>query len=314
MEGFERPPTRRGASRGGRIPFFERHRRENARSAGANLSAEDLQRRLLAIGNAAKARNPDGFVDELKRRVGPSGDDDDLKTVAAPAAPPEPAASWFCLEPATRLEKALARGDATEARMARKEATATLKRIAADGALTYAWCRSLVREGADVGEILAPIKAADRKVALTLFDQWIQGEGDACFPWLALAAPQAAAKLLVFAKTCRAFLSSNASQMIRSVAIEINAALERRGLPAPDGWETLLTLTKAEHKAVLQAIGQLDGSATQRKVRRAAEAILGTPEGSLDCKKAAVMDVCKKVMMLAAVSYTHLTLPTICSV
>ena len=73
---------------------------------------EDLQRRLLAIGNAAKARNPDGFVDELKRRVGPSdGDDDDLKTVAAPAAPPEPAASWFCLEPGTRLEKALAHGD-----------------------------------------------------------------------------------------------------------------------------------------------------------------------------------------------------------
>ena len=82
-----------------------------ARSAGANLSAEDLQRRLLAIGNAAKARNPDGFVDELKRRVGPSeGDDDDLKTAAAPAAPPEAAASWFSLEPGTRLEKALARG------------------------------------------------------------------------------------------------------------------------------------------------------------------------------------------------------------
>ena len=155
MEGFERPPTRRGASRGGRIPFFERHRRENARSAGANLSAEDLQRRLLAIGNAAKARNPDGFVDELKRRVGPSdGDDDDLKTVAAPAAPPEPAASWFCLEPGTRLERALARGDTKAARLARLEATATLRRIAADGALTDAWCRSLVREGADVGAVL----------------------------------------------------------------------------------------------------------------------------------------------------------------
>ena len=26
------------------------------------------------------------------------------------SAPPEPAASWFCLEPGTRLEKALARG------------------------------------------------------------------------------------------------------------------------------------------------------------------------------------------------------------
>ena len=105
-----------------------------ARSAGANLSAEDLQRRLLAIGNAAKARNPDGFVDELKRRVGPSrDDDDDLETVAAPASPPEPAASWFCLEPGTRLEKALARGDVTRARGVRAEATATLWRIAGDG-------------------------------------------------------------------------------------------------------------------------------------------------------------------------------------
>ena len=90
MEGFERPPTRRGASRGGRM-----QRAPPARSAGANLSAEDLQRRLLAIGNAAKARNPDGFVDELKRRVGPSEGDDELKTVAAPASPPEAMASWF---------------------------------------------------------------------------------------------------------------------------------------------------------------------------------------------------------------------------
>ena len=68
MEGFERPPTRRGASRGGRM-----QRAPPARSAGANLSAEDLQRRRLAIGNAAKARNPDGFVDELKRRVASAG-------------------------------------------------------------------------------------------------------------------------------------------------------------------------------------------------------------------------------------------------
>ena len=150
--------------------------------------------------------------------------------------------------------------------MARKEATATLKRIVRDGALTDAWCRSLVREGADVGKIFVPINGADQDVALTLFDQWIQGEGDACFPWLALAAPQAAAKLLVFAKTCRAFLP-RASQMIRSVATEINAALERRGLPAPDGWKTLLTLTKAEHKAVLHAIVQLDLAIDTRVLR-----------------------------------------------
>ena len=170
-----------------------------ARSVGANLSAEDLQRRQLAIGNAAKARNPDGFVDELKRRVGPSeGDDDDLKTVAAPAAPPEAAASWFCLEPGTRLEKALARGDAEEARMARKEATATLKRIVRDGALTDAWCRSLVREGADVGEIFTDVDVAD-----TLWRTTKRGSQDdtKSVVWLALSAPQAAAKSLLYAKS-----------------------------------------------------------------------------------------------------------------
>ena len=42
----------------------------------------------------------------------------------------------------------------------RAEATATLKRIAADGALTDAWCRSLVREGADVGAVFADAEAA----------------------------------------------------------------------------------------------------------------------------------------------------------
>ena len=164
--------------------------RAPARSAGANLSAEDLQRRLLAIGNAAKARNPDGFVDELKRRVGPSGDDDDddLETVAAPAAPPAPAASWFCLEPGTRLEKALAHGDTRVARRVRAEATATLWKIAGDGALTDAWCRSLVREGADVGAVFADAEAA----AKMLDSPWTKDKFH-CVGYLALAAPHAAA-------------------------------------------------------------------------------------------------------------------------
>ena len=50
--------------------------------------------------------------------------------------------------------------------MARKEATATLRRIAADGALTDAWCRSLVREGADVGAILLLDQAAAQDVVI----------------------------------------------------------------------------------------------------------------------------------------------------
>ena len=48
-------------------------------------------------------------------------------------------------------------------------------------------------------------------------------------------------------------------------------------------------LTTAEKAAVLHAIAQLDGKATQKKVRRAAESALG-PEGALDEKKAAVKE------------------------
>ena len=297
MEGFERPPTRRGASRGGRIPFFERHRRENARSAGANLSAEDLQRRLLAIGNAAKARNPDGFVDELKRRVGPSdGDDDDLETVAAPAAPPEPAASWFCLEPGTRLEKALARGDVTQARGVRAEATATLWKIAGDGALTDAWCRSLVREGADVGHILT-----ERN---DLWEGPWTKEKLRCVGYLALAAPHAAAASIVEAVRRR----GSASSSVFNIAKEVNAALKRRGLPEPRGWQTVLAvhgsgsdLTTAERAAVLRALAELvstrdgaprtlQGPISAKNLRREAEAILGE-QGALKAKKAAIKKV-----------------------
>jgi hypothetical protein len=55
-------------------------------------------------------------------------------------------------------------------------------------------------------------------------------------------------------------------------------------------------LTTAEKAAVLHAIAQLDGKATQRKVRRAAESALGAPEGSLDAKKAAIRWVCEDEM------------------
>ena len=47
---------------------------------------------------------------------------------------------------------------------------------------------------------------------------------------------------------------------------------------------------------MLHAIAQLDGKATQKKVRRAAESALGAPEGALDAKKAAVKGVCEDEM------------------
>ena len=60
------------------------------------------------------------------------------------------------------------------------------------------------------------------------------------------------------------------------------------------------TLTKAEYKAVLQAIGQAALSDTPRKVRRAAEAILGAPEGSLDARKVLIKEVIEKVLTRTA--------------
>ena len=60
------------------------------------------------------------------------------------------------------------------------------------------------------------------------------------------------------------------------------------------------TLTKAEYKAVLQAIGQAALSDTPRKVRRAAEAILGAPEGSLDARKVLIKEVIHKVLYRTA--------------
>ena len=55
-------------------------------------------------------------------------------------------------------------------------------------------------------------------------------------------------------------------------------------------------LTTAEKAALLHAIAQLDGKATQKKLRRAAESALGAPEGSLDAKKAAVKELCEEQM------------------
>ena len=60
------------------------------------------------------------------------------------------------------------------------------------------------------------------------------------------------------------------------------------------------TLTKAEYKAVLQAMGQAVSSDTRRKLRRAAEAILGAPEGSLDARKVLIKEVTNKVLYRTA--------------
>ena len=67
----------------------------------------------------------------------------------------------------------------------------------------------------------------------------------------------------------------------------------RRSKPAR---KDIVPLTTAEKAAVLHAIAQLDGKATQRKVRRAAESALGAPEGALDEKKAAIREVCEDEM------------------
>jgi hypothetical protein len=62
---------------------------------------------------------------------------------------------------------------------------------------------------------------------------------------------------------------------------------------APDD---IVPLTTVEKAAVLHAIAQLDGKATQKKVRRAAESAVGLPKGALDAKKAAVKEVCEDEM------------------
>ena len=75
--------------------------------------------------------------------------------------------------------------------------------------------------------------------------------------------------------------------------VEERVVVVRRFKPAR---KDFVPLTTAEKAAVLHAIAQLDGKATQRKVRRAAESALGAPEGALDAKKAAVKELCELEM------------------
>ena len=100
-----------------------------------------------------------------------------------------------------------------------------------------------------------------------------------------------------------------ASSSVVNIAQEVDAALKRRGLPAPRDWRTIIKsqpgLTEAEHKAVLQAIGQADGSDSRMQIRIAAEAILGAPSGSLKAKKVMIKELCKRV--LARSSREHIT-------
>ena len=58
----------------------------------------------------------------------------------------------------------------------------------------------------------------------------------------------------------------------------------------------MITLTKAEHHAVLHAIHAASISDLQIDIRRAAEAILGAPEGSLDARKVLIKELCQKVL------------------
>ena len=57
-----------------------------------------------------------------------------------------------------------------------------------------------------------------------------------------------------------------------------------------------LPLTMPERAAVLRAIAELDGKTSQKTVRKAAECILGAPEGSFEAKKLAIKEVCIEEM------------------
>jgi hypothetical protein len=82
------------------------------------------------------------------------------------------------------------------------------------------------------------------------------------------------------------------------------AAAPKRKAPPPAPYRSpepaapdVVSLTTAERAAILHAIAQLDGQATQKKVRRAAESVLGAPEGALDEKKQAVKELCREEVM-----------------
>ena len=55
-----------------------------------------------------------------------------------------------------------------------------------------------------------------------------------------------------------------------------------------------LMLSNRERAAVLRAIAEIDGKATQKTIRRNAEAILGMTSGGLDAKKVGVRHICFK--------------------
>ena len=109
------------------------------------MSASDLQARLAAIGAAAKARNPNGFVDHVGRR---------MKSERPEA--PTPAARqprWkrlgvddFCVVAgggaSDPLARALERGDAAEAERIAAQAQLELQRDAGAGLLTVARART----------------------------------------------------------------------------------------------------------------------------------------------------------------------------
>ena len=78
-------------------------------------------------------------------------------------------------------------------------------------------------------------------------------------------------------------------------AVPQHQAAVGRGEPltAAERTEALRSpLSSAERAAVLRAFTELDGKTTQMRLRRSVERILGSPEGFLDAKKAAVKQVC----------------------
>ena len=93
---------------------------------------------------------------------------------------------------------------------------------------------------------------------------------------------------------CAGFVPKIPSPAKSPLRAETEAEAEAPPEPAaPD----VVSLTTAERAAILHAIAQLDGQATQKKVRRAAESVLGAPEGALDEKKQAVKELCREEVM-----------------
>ncbi|KAK7241996.1 hypothetical protein SO694_00018220 [Aureococcus anophagefferens] len=184
----------------------------------SQLSATDLQKRLLLIGNAAKARNPTGFVDEVKRRVG------DGKP-APPPPPPEERLSWVVLEPSTRLERSLAAATPSAARAcARGDGDARAARAH----------RPARRRGLPAPR---PRRRGRRRRALRRRRRArgvLRYASTAASSGSALAAPSAFAAA---AARSRAFAAAAARGGLRQLCVaEVDAALKRaRALRSPKG-------------------------------------------------------------------------------